>query len=170
MLKISVMRNTSFHSFSWCSLLSGCLALPHAPFPCIKEGRLITVSASLLALHILHAKWLQQWQHPVIHEDSSSSQIWLHSSGAMALHDMLAGKALYTWETETMEAMHKKLHKPSGPLQITFSLSWSYRLALWCRPPSHTPQLKFCLRCWAWTKGTVMNNDMYNQQSCHSII
>lgn len=38
MLKTSVMHNTSFHSFPWCSLLSGCLALPHAPFPSIKKG------------------------------------------------------------------------------------------------------------------------------------
>lgn len=91
-------------------------------FPVLKRARLITVSASLLALHILHAKWLQQWRHPVIHEDSSGSQIWLHSSGAMALHDMLAGKALYTWKTEAKRAEKKMLHKPSGPHQITFWL------------------------------------------------
>lgn len=43
-------------TYFWHSLLSGCtlcLALAYAPSPCIKEGCLIAVSVSLLALHIL---------------------------------------------------------------------------------------------------------------------
>lgn len=132
--------------YLWRFLLSGCtlfLASAHAPFPCIKEGCLIAVSVSLLALHILQ----------YMPSDYSSTQPSMKTAAVHRFRRTALGQWYYMTCWQEKLYAHERPWKPcirkhGNPrglsldnlrFTLVFLSPLNYlKLGIYCRTPSYT--------------------------------